>query len=933
MGCKKLRLLITLLLLICATGFYAQTNTIDVILMGGQSNATGQGYLKNMPKDFESNESVLFYYSKWLQGQGEPEQWIPLSNASGSKDKFGAELSLGSEYKRLFANHQVAIIKHALSGSNLYHQWNPGANNTDAIRYGEEYKKFVKTVKNGLKQLREMGYQPTIKAMTWQQGEADARDIAGLDNSNAYAKNLKHFIARVREQFATPEMLFVYGYVIPLEQPRFTGRKEVRQAQFDIYQKSGRAMATKGALLVQTDDLPLRCNEPGINMPKDKVHFNTLGQLELGRRYASAIASELGENTPMKSFTGRQSVWHGFRRFDFKFEDRAAHVVIPKRALEGKPWVWRARFPNWHFETDSILLSKGFHIVHLNTNEMYGSPVAISAWDAFYDYLTSHYHLSKKVALEGASRGGLFIYNWAKLNPEKVSCIYAEAPVCDFKSWPGGFGEGVGSKADWKKLKKAYGFSSDKEAKSWMNNPIDQLDNLAKYKVPIMHMFGLNDEVVPPAENSFVLAEHYVKLGGPATLIPCTEGKQQLKGHHFSIESPQLVADFIMQNTWMPKELSMQEFFHKHRGGIKNSRMKFEREKKGRVAFLGGSITYNGGWRDSICAYLQKRFPETEFEFIAAGIPSMGTTPAAFRLQRDVLSKGTIDLLFEEAAVNDASNGRSDKEQVRAMEGIVRHLRYANPEVDVVLMHFVDPSKMESYRAGNVPKVIQNHEAVADHYHIPSINLAKEVTARIDAGEFTWEDDFKNLHPSPFGQGIYARSMIAFLDKAWTGYVAEDDKMTMYTQPDPFDVDNYGGGRLVLAKEAKLGKGWVLQDNWKPEDGKGGRSNFIKVPMLVIEQPSGSLKFKFSGRAVGIAVAAGPDAGIIEYSIDDGEWQQLDLFTNWSTHLHLPWYYTLAVGLDDKEHTLKIKMSSEKNKQSTGNACRIRYFFVNDADK
>jgi hypothetical protein len=32
--------------------------------------------------------------------------------------------------------------------------------------------------------------------------------------------------------------------------------------------------------------------------------------------------------------------------------------------------------------------------------------------------------------------------------------------------------------------------------------------------------------------------------------------------------------------------------YHKIRGGLKNSQLTFERNKKGRVAFVGGSITY-----------------------------------------------------------------------------------------------------------------------------------------------------------------------------------------------------------------------------------------------------------------------------------------------------------------------------------------------------
>jgi sialidase-1 len=149
--------------------------------------------------------------------------------------------------------------------------------------------------------------------------------------------------------------------------------------------------------------------------------------------------------------------------------------------------------------------------------------------------------------------------------------------------------------------------------------------------------------------------------------------------------------------------------YHTLRNKLGNSLLKFSKNKKATVAFLGGSITYNPGWRDSTCSYLKRKFPLTEFEFIAAGIPSMGSTPGAFRLERDVLSKGKIDLLFVEAAVNDPTNGRSGKEQIRAMEGIIHHARTTNSEMDIIILYFADPDKMASYNKGLVPEVIINH--------------------------------------------------------------------------------------------------------------------------------------------------------------------------------------------------------------------------------
>ncbi len=370
-------------------------------------------------------------------------------------------------------------------------------------------------------------------------------------------------------------------------------------------------------------------------------------------------------------------------------------------------------------------------------------------------------------------------------------------------------------------------------------------------------------------------------------------------------------------------------YYHTFRSGLHNSYLKFTHQKKGRVAFLGGSITHNPGWRDSVRKHLEHRFPETDFDFIAAGIPSMGSTPGAFRLQRDVLKNGPVDLLFEEAAVNDATNGRSSQEPIRGMEGIVRHARTANPATDIVIMYFVDPDKMESYRQGQIPEVIENHEKVAEHYNIPTINLALEVTERIDAGEFNWEDDFRDLHPSPFGQGVYASSIIAFLDRAWSNSVDTENNIIPYTLPKMLDPLSYDKGWMIPVSPSLDSNGWQYNDNWEPTDGAGTRPNYTEVPMLVGQSPGEILAIPFAGTAIGLAVAAGPDAGIIEYRIDHEKWQQQDLFTKWSRGLHLPWYYTLDVGLDTGSHTLEVRLLPAHHPDSKGTVCRIRYYYGN----
>lgn len=166
------------------------------------------------------------------------------------------------------------------------------------------------------------------------------------------------------------------------------------------------------------------------------------------------------------SFPGKKSDWNGFTKFEFEVDGKQALVVKPNVAAANRPWVWHGEFLGHKPAPDIALLKKGFHIAYMRVPNILGCPKAVEHWNAFYQELTSKYGLSKKVALVGLSRGGLYCYNWAAANPEKVACIYGDAPICDFKSWPGGKGTGKGSKRDWDLVLKTYEFK-DEAAAQW----------------------------------------------------------------------------------------------------------------------------------------------------------------------------------------------------------------------------------------------------------------------------------------------------------------------------------------------------------------------------------------------------------------------------------------------------------------------------------
>ncbi len=243
-------------------------------------------------------------------------------------------------------------------------------------------------------------------------------------------------------------------------------------------------------------------------------------------------------------FPGMKSDWHGFDRYEFPVAGKTASVVVPKNEAAGKPWVWHGEFFGHKPDPDIALLGHGFHIVYLSVPNMLGCPDAVSQWSSLYRELTRRYGFASKPALVGLSRGGLYCYNWAAANPDKVACIYGDAPVCDFKSWPGGKGKGKGSAGDWKLILERFHFADDAEALAWKLNPVDNLEPLAKAKVPLLHVFGDADDVVPWDENTGLIAERYEKLGGKIELI-----RKPGVGHHpHGLEDSTPIVEFIRKH-------------------------------------------------------------------------------------------------------------------------------------------------------------------------------------------------------------------------------------------------------------------------------------------------------------------------------------------------------------------------------------------------
>lgn len=226
----------------------------------------------------------------------------------------------------------------------------------------------------------------------------------------------------------------------------------------------------------------------------------------------------------------------------FLVQDRTAFVMTsetPDRET-GLPWVWYApTLPGLPGAEEKWMLEKfldaGIAVAGIDVGESFGSPDGRELFTAFYTELVEQRKFSRKPCLLGRSRGGLMIYNWAVEHPESVGGIAAIYPVCNLTSYPG-IDKACG----------AYGLTAqqltDELAK---HNPVSRVESLAKAHVPIFHLHGDRDAVVPLETNSGELAGNYRKYGGTMTLSVVKNGGHDMWPGWF--QSQELV-DFVIRH-------------------------------------------------------------------------------------------------------------------------------------------------------------------------------------------------------------------------------------------------------------------------------------------------------------------------------------------------------------------------------------------------
>lgn len=300
---------------------------------------------------------------------------------------------------------------------------------------------------------------------------------------------------------------------------------------------------------IPTDDLyAVMLNHPEYSA-KDGFHYNDVGVAAQVEHIAAFLKEAFASrhlfcrmNGFETDFPGFVSDWHGYESYSFKLNGIWCRLIKPNvKSDPKKHWYWRVHFFGAFPHADFALLDRGWYVTHIDVHELYGSAECMRRMDMLYKFMTS-LGFDPKCVPVGYSRGGLDVYNWAVNNTEKVYCLYLDNPVCDFKSWPGGRGASGNWPTEWQNCLNAWHFT-EAEALSYQLNPVDNLAPLAQAGVPILHLCGDADEVVPPEENTRIVEKRYRELGGNIEVI-----YKPGAGHHpHCLENPQPIVDFILK--------------------------------------------------------------------------------------------------------------------------------------------------------------------------------------------------------------------------------------------------------------------------------------------------------------------------------------------------------------------------------------------------
>lgn len=277
----------------------AQTDTIRIYYLGGQSNMDGYGYNKDLPKELNKTfENVwIFHGHPAKDGEviGNMGVWAPLQVGHGAgfgfingenklSERFGVELSMAAYLQEKHPNDKMAFIKYSRGGTSIDSMaagragcWEPDFQGRNGIN---QYDHFLATLAQALrtKDIDGNGQDDILvpQGIVWMQGESDAAYTE--DIAHKYYAHLKRLMDLMRASLLNDDLPVTIGKIS------------------DSYPKDGSTMWIHLDLLQYAQESYCKedKNATIIRSTKDYKysdpwHYDSEGYIDLGMQFAEAL--------------------------------------------------------------------------------------------------------------------------------------------------------------------------------------------------------------------------------------------------------------------------------------------------------------------------------------------------------------------------------------------------------------------------------------------------------------------------------------------------------------------------------------------------------------------------------------------------------------------------------------------------------------------
>jgi len=330
-------------------------------------------------------------------------------------------------------------------------------------------------------------------------------------------------------------------------------------------------------------------------------------------------------------------------------------------------------------------------------------------------------------------------------------------------------------------------------------------------------------------------------------------------------------------------------------GPVRQFLKRAERGESLTLGVLGGSITAGAAcsipekrYHGILLDFLRRKYPQSTFSLVNAGIGATDSVYGAFRARRDLLTHKP-DLVILEFAVND----KDESPWASSYEGTVRQILAAGCPLILLFMTHNHQRNCQRFQ-----------EVIGRHYGLPMVSFHDAIMPELMNGSLRWDElSPDEVHPNPAAHSFAGKLLCACLDRIsslpdTTPVKSPADKLisdafqhVFLLERDTFHPQENSGWNVIVGNDSR---GRMFAGRW------------------FADRPGSKMSFAFEGTSLWISYLGiqGP-AGRISVQVDHAAPVMLDSYFQHDWPGPKQFWVPVTSGLEEGKHTAVVTLLEE----------------------